>query len=99
MRDTTGIAWHVVLRLNGLQEPTVTIRRDQHPDNNYSLSTFVGLGGRSGFAVAPPWLDEDLIRFSHEEWLPACIAAQMATPGNLGGVRAVWVPSDPAMPF
>lgn len=99
MRDTTGEEWEVVLHLNGLQEPLVCIRRDKLPENKYHLSTFVGCGGRSGFAIAPPWLDEDLIRFAHSEWLSACTAVLAATPGNLGHVQAVWVPSDPSLPF
>lgn len=105
MTDTTGRAWDVVVSLRGLQEPLVGVHRSDRPTpenhgmNSFGASTFVGIGGRSSFSFLRGLeFDEGSVEFTYDQWLPACMAVRAAIPGNLGQIRAQWIPDD-GLPF
>lgn len=98
MKDTHGDVWRVSLTTHGLNHPLVCISTDSSPKHTYHASVFVGLGGRAGFCISPAD-NEPAIEFSHDQWLPACIAVRNAIPGTCGELDVRWVPNDPSVPF
>ena len=99
MAESYGSVWNVIVTLDGISQPTVTLEKNG-VRHIYNASTFVGLGGDlNGFRISPLWDDEPFIEFSNDQWAPACIAVRNAIPRRAGFLDVRWVPDEPSLPF